>query len=98
MVFEKIINSKDSKLAVLIDPDKQLSGDLLPIIRYSVSSRVDFFFIGGSLLVEKNFEATIEMIKMHCSIPVIIFPGSNYQLSKKADAVLFSPNENFQPS
>ena len=39
--------------------------------------------------MKANFEATIESIKLQCNIPVVIFPGSNYQLSNKADAVLF---------
>ena len=39
--------------------------------------------------MKANFEATIEAIKLQCNIPVVIFPGSNYQLSNKADAVLF---------
>jgi len=89
MVYKQIARCKDSKLAVLIDPDKQNPASLLEIINYAVSCKVDFFFIGGSLLVEKNFEATIDIIKAHCNIPVIIFPGSNYQLSNKADAILF---------
>jgi len=88
-VYQKIINSSDSKLAVLIDPDKQNFDSLPALISLSDNAKVDFFFIGGSLLVDKNFEATIETIKAHSDIPVIIFPGSNYQLSNKADAVLF---------
>jgi len=89
MVYTKIVSSPGPKLAVLIDPDKQSPGSLTQLIQLAVNCKVDFFFIGGSLLLEKNFEATIEAIKSHCSIPVIIFPGSNYQLSSKADAVLF---------
>jgi len=89
MVYKQIVACKDSKLAVLIDPDKQEPASLLRLINLSVNCKVDFFFIGGSLLVEKNFEATIEVIKEHSNIPVVIFPGGNYQLSDKADALLF---------
>ena len=89
MVYEKIITSNDSKLAVLIDPDKQEPHSLLSLIELAVNAKTDFFFIGGSLLVKRNFELTIETIKAHCDIPVVIFPGGNYQLSKEADAILF---------
>jgi phosphoglycerol geranylgeranyltransferase len=89
MVYQKIVSSNHPKLAVLIDPDKQSPQSLSQLISLSVSCKVDFFFVGGSLLLEKNFEATIETIKSHSNIPVVIFPGSSYQLSNKADAVLF---------
>jgi phosphoglycerol geranylgeranyltransferase len=89
LVYKQITSCADSKLAVLIDPDKQEPASLLGLINLSNNSKVDFFFIGGSLLVEKNFEATIETIKAHSNIPVIIFPGSNYQVSNRADAILF---------
>lgn len=89
MIYEQITHCINAKLAVLIDPDKQNAASLLSLIELSANSKVDFFFVGGSLLLEKNFESTIETIKAHSDIPVIIFPGSNYQLSKKADAILF---------
>ena len=89
MVYTKFVASGRPKLAVLIDPDKQNRESLLELITLGTNCKVDFFFIGGSLLIEKNFEATIEAIKTNCSIPVIIFPGNNYQLSSMADAVLF---------
>ena len=89
MVYTKIVSSSHPKLAVLIDPDKQNPESLLALVNLATNCKVDFFFIGGSLLLEKNFEATIENIKASCSIPVIIFPGNNYQLSSRADAVLF---------
>jgi phosphoglycerol geranylgeranyltransferase len=89
MIYPKIKNSAAAKLAILIDPDKQNAESLLSLIELSANSKIDFFFIGGSLLVERNFERTIKMIKAHSTIPVVIFPGSNYQLSGKADAILF---------
>ena len=89
MIYKKIKNSKQAKLAVLIDPDKQNADSLMTLLELSANCKVDFFFIGGSLLVERNFESTIKIIKAHSNIPVVIFPGSNYQLSGRADAILF---------
>ncbi len=89
MIYKKIKTGKQSRLAVLIDPDKHNAESLLRLAELSANCKVDFFFIGGSLLMERNFESAIKIIKAHSNIPVIIFPGSNYQLSGKADAILF---------
>ena len=77
------------QLAVLIDPDKHQSDSLKALIHVAESCRVDVFFVGGSLLLDDTFEKTIETIKTHSKIPIYIFPGNNYRLSKKADGILF---------
>jgi phosphoglycerol geranylgeranyltransferase len=81
-----LFHTKKKKIAVLIDPEKITHDRLLHIIRQS--KHFDFFFVGGSLLAE-SVEPTIAFLKSHTRKPVIIFPGSHMQLSKKADAVLF---------
>jgi putative glycerol-1-phosphate prenyltransferase len=77
------------KLAVLIDPDKMRMGKLDQIIDLSVRCHVDYFFIGGSLLVNSQLDQCLQMIRQRTHIPMILFPGSSYQLSNKADALLF---------
>ncbi len=77
------------KLAVLIDPDKMRLGKLDQIIDLAVRCKTDFFFIGGSLLVNSQLDQCLDMIRKRCDIPLILFPGSSYQLSHKADAILF---------
>jgi len=89
MIYQQIKNRQQKQLAVLIDPDNQRRETLLPLIELAQNARVDFFLVGGSLLLENSFEQTIETIKANSKIPVVIFPGNNYQISKKADAVLF---------
>lgn len=89
MLYEILKNNLTKKLAVLIDPDKQDKEALLRLINYAENSHADFLFVGGSLLTGRGFEATIDTLKTHSKIPVIIFPGSNYQISNKADAILF---------
>ncbi len=89
MLYNQIQDSSRKQLAVLIDPDKQSVETLLPLIQLAENARVDLFFVGGSLLLENSFEQTIQTIKANSKIPVIIFPGNNYQISKHADAVLF---------
>lgn len=77
-----------SRLAVLVDPDRQDINTLQKLAELAANARVDFFFVGGSLLLENRFEETLAFLKSHTAIPVIIFPGNNYQVSAKADAIL----------
>lgn len=77
------------KLAVLIDPDKMRLGKLDQLIDLSVRSHVDYFFIGGSLLVNSQLDQCLQKIRERSHIPMILFPGNSYQLSNKADAILF---------
>lgn len=76
-------------LAVLIDPDKLRMGKLDQIIDLSIHCKVDYFFIGGSLLVNSQLDQCLQMIRNKCTIPLILFPGNSYQLSYHADAILF---------
>ena len=46
------------------------------------------FFFGGSSLQKNNFEKTLRSIKSKTTIPVIIFPGDESQVSKYADGLL----------
>jgi len=77
------------KLAVLIDPDKLRLGKLDQIIELSIHCKVDYFFIGGSLLVNSQLDQCLQLIRKRCPIPLILFPGNSYQLSYHADAILF---------
>jgi putative glycerol-1-phosphate prenyltransferase len=78
----------DKKLAVLIDPDKVYQPQLDATIDLASSSGVDFIFIGGSLLVRDELEFCVKRVKERCEIPVVLFPGSNKQVSNNADALL----------
>jgi len=77
------------KLAVLIDPDKMRLGALEQIIDLSVRCKVNYFFIGGSLIVNSQLDQCLQMIRKQCNIPLVLFPGNSYQLSFHADAILF---------
>jgi phosphoglycerol geranylgeranyltransferase len=74
------------QLAIVVDPDK-IDQTLDQIIALSMTLPVSYFFVGGSILISDNFEKTILKLKQ-TNIPVVIFPGSNYQLSSNADALL----------
>lgn len=92
-IIESLNNRKSlgiKSFAVLIDPDKVLDIGRVPqMIRQCVESKVDFIFVGGSLITTTNIANLIYTIKSHCSIPVVLFPGSNMHLEGSADALLF---------
>ena len=78
------------QIAVLIDPEKTNSEiALLPLIEKAKFAQIDYFFVGGSTVLRKDLEKTVQIIKSTSSIPVVIFPGSSTQLSNQADALLF---------
>ena len=91
-LYKNILISKEQgkKLfAILIDPDKQKNSDLLLIIKYANKSKVNYFFVGGSLLINDNLNDCIKTIKENSKIPVILFPGNTMQINPKADGILF---------
>jgi len=77
------------KFVVLIDPDKVRLGKISKVLELSVEAGVDYFFIGGSLVVNDMLDYVLKSMKEMCHIPMILFPGNSHQLSYKADAILF---------
>ena len=82
-------NSGKKSFAVLIDPDKVDNEKVLQLIELGIAARIDYFLVGGSLVVSNYIDECVGLIKQHSSIPVILFPGSPNQLSKNADALLY---------
>src|SRR5688572_14152812 len=87
-ITEKKKQGKKS-FAVLIDPDKVNKPMLDELIGLSVSAKVDYLLVGGSLVISNHLDECVQHIKQHCKIPVILFPGSPSQVSKYADALLY---------
>ena len=75
--------------AVLIDPDKVNDQDTVRLAEQAIDAGVDYLFVGGSLVVSNYLDECVQLIKKHCNIPVILFPGSPSQVSKYADALLY---------
>ncbi len=75
--------------AVLIDPDKTDAAQTEQLILLSTEAGVDYFFVGGSLVISNSLDECVQQIKAACNIPVILFPGSPSQISRYADALLY---------
>jgi phosphoglycerol geranylgeranyltransferase len=74
----------------LLDPDKQTpkaAGQIAQTVTAAGSSAI---MVGGStLLSQKQVDETVQAIKKHTDLPVILFPSGAKFLSKYADAVFF---------
>lgn len=91
-IYNQLLRSKEEgkkQFAVLIDPDKMRLDQVDKVIYNAMQSKVDYFFVGGSLVVNDMMSAVLTDIRRKCDIPLILFPGSAYQISDKADAILF---------
>ncbi len=83
------LQKPQKQMAVLVDPDKQTNNQYEKIAKIAQNAGVDFFFVGGSLLTSNSLYHCIRTLKENSDIPVILFPGNTYQVSRNADAMLF---------
>jgi phosphoglycerol geranylgeranyltransferase len=86
-IYTKIIKKPGKKISVLIDPDKHTEHSLEELIVCSDNAKIDFFMVGGSILL-KPIEQTICNIKSISRTPLVLFPGNLLQLSRNVDAML----------
>lgn len=87
IVHRKQIGKKS--FAVLLDPDKCDPQATRKILQISEDAGVDYFFVGGSLMISNRLEELVMQIKSSSDIPVILFPGSPAQITPHADALLY---------
>jgi phosphoglycerol geranylgeranyltransferase len=91
-IYQSIIERKASgnrSFAVLLDPDNIALDRVDELVSLCTGASVDYFLVGGSLVIGNKMGELIRRIKQSCSIPVILFPGSPSQVSTQADALLY---------
>ena len=91
-IYQSLTDRKSQSkksFAVLIDPDKVNDNSVEELIQLSLDAQVDYFLVGGSLVISSYLDECVQLIKRSCNIPVILFPGSPSQVSKYADALLY---------
>lgn len=91
-LYKKIITKKEANkksFALLIDPDKQDSDQLLSIIEKANQTNTDYLFVGGSLLTNDSLDLCLSTMRSNTDIPIVLFPGNAMQVNNKADAILF---------
>ena len=91
-IYQSLTDRKSQSkksFAVLVDPDKVNDNSVEDLIQLSLDAEVDYFLVGGSLVISSYLDECVQLIKRSCNIPVILFPGSPSQVSKYADALLY---------
>src|SRR5664279_5372444 len=81
--------TRRKSFALLIDPDKVDQAKLTVLVDLAIKARVDYLFVGGSLVVTNHLDQVVLQIKSLCKIPIILFPGTPSQVSAHADALLY---------
>lgn len=91
-IYKDILQAKqngEKKFGILIDPDKMRLKSFEDVLLQAIKYKVDYFFIGGSLIVNNMLDEVLASVKQMCNIPLILFPGNSFQLSQNADGILF---------
>jgi phosphoglycerol geranylgeranyltransferase len=86
--YEQLKDRSVKRLALLVDPDRYDNDSLEELIALIKLYPPDLLLVGGSILF-KPIEITITTLKLGTSLPVFIFPGNAFQLSDRADGILF---------
>ena len=91
-IYQHIISSsrkRQNLLAVLIDPEKMRPHAVSAFVSKVDQSIATHIFVGGSAVDKGLTGILVEAIKKHTSLPVILFPGDELQITDKADGILF---------
>jgi len=86
--YEQLKDRSKKRVALLVDPDGYDNKSLDELIEKINLYPPDLLLVGGSILF-KPIEITITALKLGTRLPVFIFPGNLYQLSDRADGILF---------
>ena len=88
--YKRLFPARGRQVWVLMDPDALPLNQLIDQASSIEMEGASAILIGGSFLSRDNFDRTVREVKTACRIPVVIFPGSSRQLSRHADAILFT--------
>jgi phosphoglycerol geranylgeranyltransferase len=85
-----LTREKRAGFVLLMDPDRLPLDRVNSTVIRARESGVDVFFVGGTLLLSRHFDDFVRRVKESAAEnPVIIFPGSVFQVSRYADAILY---------
>lgn len=87
--IQKAIGKRKKQLAVLIDPEKFLIENVSGFIKKVNKSKVTHVFVGVSTVKNDATEILVTEIKKFTKLPIVLFPGDVFQITDKADVLLF---------
>jgi phosphoglycerol geranylgeranyltransferase len=88
ITFYSRFSDGKKKFAPLIDPDKFTVAGIKKVAMLAEKAGAAFIFYGGSLVTKNRNAEFIRILKESCSVPVILFPGNQYQVMERADGIL----------
>jgi heptaprenylglyceryl phosphate synthase len=91
-IYNSFLGAKQDgqkKFVVLIDPDKLKLSNIDRVLRLAADAKVDYIFLGGSLVVTDMMSQCIRSIREGIDVPIVLFPGDIAQINTEADAILF---------
>ncbi len=91
-IYQSLLHHKSKgqkSFAVLVDPDKVTVKKMDELLTLAVDAKVDYLFVGGSLVISNRLDEVVQQAKKNCDIPVVLFPGSPSQITPYADALLY---------
>ncbi len=80
---------RKKSFAVLVDPDKTDLQQMDTLLSLGEQAKIDYWFVGGSLVISSQLDEFVRHIKKNTSVPVVLFPGSPSQVTRQADALLY---------
>jgi putative glycerol-1-phosphate prenyltransferase len=89
-IYNKLIemSAKQANYLCLIDPDGEDPATSADFAKTCQDNGADGILVGGSIMLENDFDASLQAIKAAVDIPVLIFPGIFNFVSPHADALL----------
>jgi putative glycerol-1-phosphate prenyltransferase len=75
-------------LAVLLDPDHLDEAGCQHLLELSERHSVDYFLMGGSLVMSSHQASLIRFVKSRSAVPVLLFPSHSLHLDTEADGIL----------
>lgn len=90
-LYETLSNRRQrgqKSLAVLLDPDQLDEAGCRQLLALSEIHPVDYFFVGGSLVMNAHQTSLIRFIKSQSPVPVLLFPSHSLHLDVQADGIL----------
>ena len=98
-IYQSLAEKKQrgkKSFAVLIDPDKVNTALLDELIELSTTAGVDYFLVGGSLVISSYLDDCVQYIKKISDIPIILFPRTRLNWKKASMWPLYL--KRFKPS
>jgi len=87
-LYKTVFCSGKKKFVPLVDPDKYTSAGIKKVAMLAEKAGVACIFYGGSLVIRNRNRDFITILKEHTSVPIVLFPGNQYQVHEGADGIL----------